>query len=1145
MAGDNEDRIAAALEGLQRQMGELSQRIARLEGEVQQQKKDWKKTAEVQHVASTPAEPLDLKSPEREQVSSPASALPGPALRSMPEQTKAPEPAVAAHAAPPPPLSIQEEAATRQAETKPQVHTAPNISAVSESPAAPQIPSAPPPPQRAPVQPVRPVSSRAADFVARQQEAAAASYVADASATNYQQRPEPEPAKERLEYAPPAEYRKPPEPKGRWSLEQALGKNWAAWIGGVVVVLGMLFFLKYAWDQGWIRPTPAMRVWAGIIIGAVFCGVGEWMHRKKIAVLAATLHGVGLATVMASIFAAYAAFEPPVFSRNGAFIGVLVTGVIGILLSMHIKQMTLTILALVGMYISPAVLSSGQDSSVGFMTYLCVVAALGIVVSILRPKWIAVRWVAFSGTWIWTLLWVVAPQTKILEHVTLAFAAPGILLLMYLAETVVRVRSARTAAAKEQIVKPDAFIVPDSQGALALFLDTCAILSVQWLFFNRTGLPNLFVVPLVLAGVNVAMFFATPAKLVKMMAAMLACALVTLAVPLYFQMESITIAWAVMSLVVAIYAMVSGHVAARIWSVGLYFLVVVRLVGYDSLNEKLTSIIGMIGRMELTWWIIMGWGVAVFGVVLARIQAVALAKARSAGDDAARHKVLRESLDGAPRVTSAVAVLVLCFVGAKLMMKAPEATLAHALVLAIFGCGARDVFARWAATVVLCLATFVIFSAQWRDPEMQKTVATFGTFAFTRWMFLAWSAALLAIGFAALARMVEAIREKRAVKAGEQRQDRTDLEFTLWRRASAIISVIIISVIGLLLMQKSTAAAMAHAVVLATIGVVTRDVIARWAATGLLGLVALYMLGNQWQSGDMREVVLSIGGLVISKWLLTAWCIAFLALIFSMLARVRTWGMETGLKETNAYAATAIFFIASTMHFMSLEGFNPFSSVTLAGACWTLGLFILSKLIRDKVYKDQVLVLAGICLAKWALVDGLAGSATYSGPPIMPVIHLFSLSGLIIAAVVFFVELPASVTREKVVAIKAWIIGPMAFLWINLEALRVVDFVLKGATTAIGSPWIVKNVTLSVLWACVGFTCIISGFVRKHASMRWTGLIMLGVTVIKVLLVDMANVHTVLRIVSFVVTGLLLLGVSYIYHKASAKERIAAEAERR
>jgi uncharacterized membrane protein len=36
------------------------------------------------------------------------------------------------------------------------------------------------------------------------------------------------------------------------TLEAMIGRNWTSWVGAIVVVLGVFFFLKYAWEQGWL-----------------------------------------------------------------------------------------------------------------------------------------------------------------------------------------------------------------------------------------------------------------------------------------------------------------------------------------------------------------------------------------------------------------------------------------------------------------------------------------------------------------------------------------------------------------------------------------------------------------------------------------------------------------------------------------------------------------------------------------------------------------------------------------------------------------------------------------------------------------------------------------------------------------------------
>src|SRR5688572_9770783 len=70
------------------------------------------------------------------------------------------------------------------------------------------------------------------------------------------------------------------------SIENVIGQNWASWVGAIVLFLGIVFFLKYAWDQGWIRPSPAMRVAAAVASGAALAAAGEWLYWRRVRGLA-------------------------------------------------------------------------------------------------------------------------------------------------------------------------------------------------------------------------------------------------------------------------------------------------------------------------------------------------------------------------------------------------------------------------------------------------------------------------------------------------------------------------------------------------------------------------------------------------------------------------------------------------------------------------------------------------------------------------------------------------------------------------------------------------------------------------------------------------------------------------------------------
>ena len=76
------------------------------------------------------------------------------------------------------------------------------------------------------------------------------------------------------------------------------------------------------------------------------------------------------------------------------------------------------------------------------------------------------------------------------------------------------------------------------------------------------------------------------------------------------------------------------------------------------------------------------------------------------------------------------------------------------------------------------------------------------------------------------------------------------------------------------------------------------------------------------------------------------------------------------------------------------------------------------------------------------------------------------------------------------------------------------------------------QMALSVVWAFYAGTLAAVGFVRRTALIRWAALVLFAFTVIKVMLIDIAQLQQLYRIVVFFVLGILLLLVAWAYHKA-------------
>jgi uncharacterized membrane protein len=79
--------------------------------------------------------------------------------------------------------------------------------------------------------------------------------------------------------------------------------------------------------------------------------------------------------------------------------------------------------------------------------------------------------------------------------------------------------------------------------------------------------------------------------------------------------------------------------------------------------------------------------------------------------------------------------------------------------------------------------------------------------------------------------------------------------------------------------------------------------------------------------------------------------------------------------------------------------------------------------------------------------------------------------------------------------------------------------------------WMYTQFSYSAFFMLCGGALLAIGFLKRTAFLRWQALVLLAVTVAKVFLVDMSELGSGLRIVSFIGLGVLLLCVSYVYQR--------------
>ena len=87
------------------------------------------------------------------------------------------------------------------------------------------------------------------------------------------------------------------------SLERRIGSQWLNRVGVVAVLVGVSYFLKLAFDNGWIG--PGLRVLIGLVAGSGLCWWSERFRRPNSLAFSYSLKGVGIGILYLSLWASF------------------------------------------------------------------------------------------------------------------------------------------------------------------------------------------------------------------------------------------------------------------------------------------------------------------------------------------------------------------------------------------------------------------------------------------------------------------------------------------------------------------------------------------------------------------------------------------------------------------------------------------------------------------------------------------------------------------------------------------------------------------------------------------------------------------------------------------------------------------------
>jgi uncharacterized membrane protein len=162
-------------------------------------------------------------------------------------------------------------------------------------------------------------------------------------------------------------------------------------------------------------------------------------------------------------------------------------------------------------------------------------------------------------------------------------------------------------------------------------------------------------------------------------------------------------------------------------------------------------------------------------------------------------------------------------------------------------------------------------------------------------------------------------------------------------------------------------------------------------------------------------------------------------------------------------------------------------------------------------------------------------------PAFTPVFNRYFLSSLaVIGCYVIAVYLFERAGRRKLVAERQTkliiALGAAFCFWLLISIETYTYFVgralaEKAMEDVAHERWL-GQMALSVVWSAYAATLAAYGFVRRVAVIRWAALVLFAFTVVKVMLVDIAELQKLYRIIVFAVLGILLLLVAWGYNRA-------------
>ena len=200
-------------------------------------------------------------------------------------------------------------------------------------------------------------------------------------------------------------------------LESRIGSHWLNRIGIAAVLIGISYFLKYAFDNNWIG--PAGRVTIGLLAGIAVVVWSERFRAKGYKAFSYSLKAVGIGTLYLSVWAAFQVYS--LIPSGPAFVMMLAVTSATAAMAWAQDAQLLAAFALTGGFSTPLLLSTGQNREVALFSYVILLDLATLFLVMFKP-WRRLLVMSFAGTLLLYIGWYSSFYSRNQLGLTLTFA---------------------------------------------------------------------------------------------------------------------------------------------------------------------------------------------------------------------------------------------------------------------------------------------------------------------------------------------------------------------------------------------------------------------------------------------------------------------------------------------------------------------------------------------------------------------------------------------------------------------------------------------------------------------------------------------------------------------------------------------------